>query len=105
MEDELRELAAIRERLKSLEERLGRHEADSRARSDKTELAISELAKTVSSLSTTMATISVRLATPSPPPYAPTSLNSAVGPIAAGSGLAGAIIAAVTYVVTKMFGG
>lgn len=95
--DELNELGAIRERLRGLEDRINRHEADSRDRSDRQDSDLRELTKTVSALSTTIATLTIRLGA------APAS--GLAGPIAAGTSLAGVISAAASWAVIKLIGG
>jgi hypothetical protein len=95
-QDELQELGAIRERLRSLEDRIVRHESDSRSRGEKADTDIRELAKTVSALSTTIATISVRLGA------SPAGL---AGPIAAGTGLAGGVAATLSWALSRYLAG
>jgi hypothetical protein len=91
-QDELQELGAIRERLRSLEDRIIRHEKDSRDRGSAQDTDIRELAKTVAGLSTTLATISVRLGSASP---------GLAGPIAAGTGLAGGVAAILSWAMSR----
>jgi len=98
-QDELNELGAIRERLRSLESRIERHEADSRDRSDRQDADLRDLVKTVSALSTTVATMTIRIGTHAAPP------SNFAGPIAAGTSLAGVVSAAMSWAVIKIIGG
>lgn len=90
-EQELEALGGIRERLKALEDRLARHETDSKDRHKETEGDLRELAKTVANLSQTVATLVVRF---------PVTQNGGA-PLAAGASLGTAIGAIITYLVTQ----
>jgi hypothetical protein len=92
-DDEMEALAGIRERLRALEARFDRQEADSRERHKDIETDLRELAKTVASLSQTVATLVVR--------FPSMSAGSAGTPLATGAGLGTAIGAIVTYLVTQ----
>lgn len=83
-------LAAIRERLRGLEERLTRHEIDGRDRHKEVEGDLRELAKTVAQLSQTVATLVVRLPAGAQTPA-----------LAAGTSLGGVIGALLTYLLTQ----
>lgn len=91
-DEEMSALAGIRERLNALEDRLGRHEQDNRERHKEVEQDLRDLAKTVAQLSQTVATLVVRL------PLVPPSQGA---PLAAGTGLGGAIGALLTYLLTQ----
>jgi len=89
--EDLTELAAIRERLNALQARLSQHEQNTRERQKELESDLRELAKTIAQLSQTVATLVARM-----------HLQSNTGAaIAAGTGLGGAVATIVTYLLTQ----